>query len=154
MKRFTVDTNILVDLQRLYPRDIFPSTWQALERLVDAGRLCICPDVLEELNRGGDDLHKWAKNYSGFVCNLTEQDVRMVQQLAKAFPGWVQGDRNAADPWLVAHAHTEQRTIVSNEKPAGAGVMNHNQKVPNVAATVGVETLNFFALARSESWTF
>lgn len=154
MSRFTVDTNILINLSRHYPRDIFPGPWNALESMIDAGRLCMCPDVLEELSRGGDDLHGWAKRYDGFVCEVSDEEVATVAEIAQLFPGWVQGEFNAADPWLVAHASAEARVIVTEEKLAGHGVIDKNQKVPNVAAAVGVETVNFFGLARSESWSF
>jgi hypothetical protein len=154
MSRFTVDTNILINLNRHYPRDIFPGPWSAIETLIDEGRLCMCPDVLEELSRGGDDLHAWARRYDNFVCEVTEEEVMTVTQLSSLFPDWVRDDFNAADPWLVAHASAERRTIVSEEKRAGDNVSSKNQKVPNVGATLGVDTVNFFALARREAWSF
>ena len=154
MRRFTVDTNILINLNRHYPRDIFPGPWAALEAMVDDGRLCMCPEVLDELSSGGDDLHSWAQRYDGFVCQVTSEEVLTVAEISRMFPGWVQGEFNAADPWLVAHAASEARPIVTEEKLAGSNVTDKNQKVPNVAASIGVETVNFFGLARTETWSF
>lgn len=154
MKRYTVDTNIIVNLNRLYPRDIFPGPWESVEALIDSDRLCMCPDVLGELNRGGDDVHRWAKNYTGLVCEITTEEANAVASISNDHPGWVQGELNAADPWLVAHALQEGRTIITEEKTAGPGVQDKNQKVPNVAHSIGVGVTNFFGLARAESWQF
>lgn len=114
----------------------------------------MCPDVLDELARGGDELHEWARKYDGFVCDVTQDEVAIVTEISRLFPGWVQGDFNAADPWLVAHATVESREIVTEEKMAGPGVIDKNQKVPNVAQRMGIDSVSFFGLARSESWSF
>lgn len=154
MNQYTLDTNIIIDFQRHYPRDIFPSPWEALEGLVDTQRVCICNEVLEELYRGGDDLHTWAKTYPNLVCPSSAEDIAAAKSISAAHQDWVRESTNAADPFLIAHAKVTKRVVVTNETPKGPGVINKNQKVPNVAATVGVSTITFFEFARSESWRF
>lgn len=154
MTEYTLDTNILVNMNRLYPEDIFPGLWGSLEDLVKAGRICICEEVLEELKRGGDELHSWAKGLQGFACPVSATEPPLVGQISRAHPGWVRGTTNAADPWLVAHALAHNRTIVTEERAAGHGVVDANQKVPNVAAEHGVDSMRFFDLARAEGWAF
>lgn len=154
MSPYTLDTNILVNMQRLYPRDIFPTLWDNLEMLVDVGWACICSEVLVELKRGGDDLHDWAADLPGFVCDLTAEEPATVAQISARHPDWVRGTLNAADPWLIAHAIAHQRTIVSEERQAGPGVEDRNQKVPNVAAENGVQCVRFFEFARTQNWQF
>ena len=154
MSEYTLDTNILINLERRYPRDIFPGVWEAVELLADEQRGCICREVLEELTLGGDNLQNWAKTLNGFVCEVTDDEVTIVVEISAAHPDWVQGQRNAADPWLIAHASVSSRTIVTEETRAGAGVIDANQKVPNVATEHQVETLTFFEFARAEGWSF
>ena len=154
MNSYTLDTNILIGLQQRYPRDIFESAWIALEDTVDDGRACICSEVLDETNRGGDDLYKWAKGYPDFVCDLSKREVDLAAQISRLHPEWVRGTTNAADPFLVAHAKADSLIIVTEERRAGHGVTDRNQKVPNVADEFGVVSMSFFEFARLEGWKF
>lgn len=61
---------------------------------------------------------------------------------------------NAADPFVVAHAAHESSAVVTEEKPAGAGVSDRNQKIPNVAAEYDVTCTNFFAYVKAQGWRF
>ncbi|WP_443027399.1 DUF4411 family protein [Sphingomonas sp. LR61] len=97
-------------------------------------------------------MHSWAKNETGFVCEITAEEIPIVDAISTAHPGWVQGTANAADPWLIAHAAASGRTIVTEERRAGDNVQDQNQKIPNVATEQQVDTINFFALARAEGW--
>jgi len=151
---YTLDTNILINMNRVYPRDIFPTLWDHLEGLVDVGWACICSEILVEVKRGGDELHTWANDLPDFVCELTAIEPATVATISAQHPDWVRGTQNAADPWLIAHAIAHDRTIVSEEREAGPGVEDRNQKVPNVAAENGVECIKFFELARRQSWRF
>ena len=151
MKR-TLDTNILINLERWYPRDIFGFLWQGVEDAVSAGDVCICTAVHNELKRGGDALYDWAKNTPGFVCPLSQADMLEASQISNQYPGWVQQSKNAADPELIAHASNEGREIVSEEKRKGPGAAPHNIKVPNVADDLGISCIDFFTFVRAMGW--
>ena len=152
--KFTLDTNILVGLVRRYPRDIFPAMWDRLEGGVAAGNSCICEAILREVHRGGDELHTWAKNLPGFVCPVTDVELMTVAEIASAHPGWVQGQVNEADPFIIAHAKAERATIVTEETKKGPGTADHNQKIPNVAAEFNVSTITFLDYVRRQNWKF
>jgi hypothetical protein len=151
---YTLDTNILIGLIQRYPRDIFPSIWSALESSIDGGDVCICQDVLIETDRAGDDLFAWAKNYPGLACGITQEEVDLAGEISEAHPDWVRESFNAADPFLIAHASVESRTIVSEESKKGPGTIDRNQKVPNVAEEFGVSCVKFFDFARAGEWQF
>lgn len=151
---YTLDTNILIGMIRRYPRDIFPSVWEALEETIDDGEACICPAVLDETNRGSDDLHMWAKGYPGFECAVTREELETAALISIAHPEWVRGAENAADPFIIAHAKAQSRVVVTEETRKGPGTLDKNQKIPNVADEFGVECKNFFDLARERGWTF
>lgn len=152
--KFTLDTNILIGLGQRYPRDIFPTVWDRLEDTVAAGESCVGEAILHELRRGGDDLHGWARALPRFVCAASRGEFAIVAEIGRAHPGWVRGDRNGADPFLIAHARLDQRTTVTEERRAGRGVSDRNQKIPNIAAEHGVPTVTFFDFLRVHNWRF
>lgn len=152
--KYTLDTNILVNLNRLYPKDIFPAMWKNIESSISAGETCICEAILREIHRGGDALHKWAKGLKGFVCPTSDCEILTVARIANDYPGWVQGQKNEADPFIVAHAYEERSTIVTEETRKGPNTADRNQKVPNVADAYNVASMNFFEYVRSYGWTF
>lgn len=154
MNSYTLDTNILIGLKRHYPRELFAGVWDRLEELVTAGRACICGMVLEELGRGGDVLHSWAKTLDGFVHDPTSEEFQTVGQITAEHPGWVQESKNAGDPFVIAHAKAEGSIIVTEETLRGPGTLDRNLGVPNVAREHGVSYVTFFGLLREENWQF
>jgi hypothetical protein len=151
---YTFDTTVLIGFGRNYPRDVFPTLWDTFEQSVDRGEVCACQAVLDELERGTDELYDWAKRYPHLVCDATQADIDLATEISSAFPDWVREDTNAGDPFVIAHAIVEDRTIVTDEKMAGRGVEPRNQKIPNVAAIYQVATIDFFGFARAEGWKF
>lgn len=152
--KYTLDTNILIGLVQKYPRDIFPAMWANIEASVSEGESCICQAILREVHRGGDDLHKWAKDLPGFVCSATDAELMTVAEIGAAHPGWVQGQLNEADPFIIAHAKVEQSIIVTEENRKGPGTEDKNQKIPNVADEHRVQAIKFFDYVRSYGWQF
>lgn len=150
----TLDTNILIGLVQRYPRDIFPAMWSNIESAVQDGDSCICEAILREVHRGGDELHKWAKELPGFVCPATDEELASVAEIAVAHPGWVQGPLNEADPFVIAHAKAEKSKIVTEETRKGPNTLDKNQKIPNIADEHGVETIKFFDYVREHGWRF
>lgn len=151
---YTLDTNILIGLVQRYPRDIFPAMWSNIEWSVLVGDSCICEAILREVNRGGDELHRWAKDLPGFVCPATDVELASVAEIAVAHPGWVQGQLNEADPFVIAHAKAEVSTIVTEETRKGPNTLDRNQKIPNIADEHEIETINFFDYVRKHGWRF
>lgn len=151
---YTLDSNILINMERLYPRDIFPSLWASIENLVDEREACICEAVLRELERGDDHLHIWAKNLQGFLCTTHQNEVLTVAAITRDHPGWVSGTQNDADPWVIAHGLQEGRTVVTEENLKGPNTPDRNQKIPNVALEHGVPTMKFFGFVKAQGWTF
>lgn len=152
---YTIDTSVLIRLKDTMPMDLFPSVWKNLETLAADGRVCICRQVLVELERGGDDLYDWVKGHIAMTpCEPGDAEVLTVAEIALQFQGWVSGRDNEADPWLVAHGKHESRVVVTNEGPGGPLRQGVNQRIPYVAAQFGVETTDYFDMARKESWSF
>lgn len=151
---FTLDSNILINLIRLYPRDIFGSIWDSIETTVGNGDVCICEAVLREVHRGGDELHSWAKGLNGFTCPTTNEELQTVGEIATAHPEWVRGQVNEADPFVIAHAKESEAVIVTEEGRKGPGTEDRNLKIPNVADEHGVACIKFFDFVRGQGWKF
>jgi hypothetical protein len=151
---FTLDASVLITMERRYPREFFLSLWEAMERAAENREVCICEVAYGELERGNDDLAPWAKEIEGFICGTTDDEILTVNLIARDHPGWVQGQKNNGDPFIIAHAKYEQRTVVTEEKRKGPGTEDRNQKIPNVADEHCVECVTFFEFMRAQRWRF
>jgi hypothetical protein len=141
---YTLDTNILIGLIQRYPRDIFPAMWANIEDSIASGDSCICEAILREVHRGGDMLHN----------SITDAELITVAQIGAAHPGWVQGQLNEADPFVIAHAKAERSIIVTEENIKGPGTADKNQKIPNIASEHRVQVVKFFDYVRAYGWQF
>lgn len=151
---YSIDTNIIVKLNRDQPRDIYPSVWEALEALIAEGRCYMSKTAFEELEKVDDECAPWAKAQPGFVQDATNDELAVVDAISNQHPGWVQDTLNAADPFVIAQAVEQDLVVVTWEKKKGPGVEDHNLGIPNVAEEWEVECINFHELARREDWTF
>lgn len=151
---YAVDTNIIVWLNREQPRDIYPSVWARMEELIADGRAVMPREVHEELKRIDDICAPWAKQQPNFIVEPDAAELAIVASITNAHPTWVQDQANSADPFLIAHAAERGLVVVTLETRKGAGVLDHNLKIPNVADEWNVDCRNFRDLARSEGWVF
>jgi hypothetical protein len=151
---YSVDTSSIIRLHRELPRDVFPTVWDNLERLIASGRAFLPRDCHEELKRKDDHLLTWAPNQSGFVVQPDSNEVGVATQITIAHPDWVQEQQNAGDPWAIANATVHSRVILTEEIMKGPGTIDKNLRIPNVASEFGVSWVNFNQLARDERWSF
>lgn len=152
--RYTLDANILINMERLYPREFFSSLWLSMESAVRGGDICMCEMVQKELGRGDDDLLAWVKQIPGFVCKTTDEELQTVAEISAAHPAWVQGQKNYADPFIIAHAKDDGLIVVTEERRAGPNAEDKNLKIPNVSDEYGVTCMKFFDLLRTQRWKF
>ncbi|RIK10762.1 MAG: hypothetical protein DCC49_02230 [Acidobacteria bacterium] len=143
-----------MDLGRVYPRDVFPGVWESIETLVVEGRAVIPREVLDELERHDPDAYEWAKGLDDFVVEPDDHEIAIVAEIAENHPDWVQGRKNAADPFVVANASGHGRIVVTHERRRGPGVLDHNLGIPNVADEYDLECISLQELARREQWQF
>ena len=151
---YTVDTNIVVTLNRDQPRDVYPSVWHALEGLIAEGRCFMSREAYEELRKVDDECAPWAKAQQGFIHETTDDELAVVAAITNQHPGWVQETLNAADPFIIAQASEQEFVVVTFETRKGQGTLDHNLKIPNVADEWTVQCVTFQELARREGWVF
>lgn len=151
---YTLDTNILIDLKNHYPRTVFPTLWQELEEMVTLEEVCVCQVVAEELKRGYDDVIKWVSCLRGFIHSPNGEEITLAKEISEKHPGWVSDTANYADPFVIAHAKTETRAIVTNETRKGTGFLDKNAKIPNIADEIGVSCLTFLDFLKEKKLVF
>jgi predicted nucleic acid-binding protein len=115
---YSIDTSALMEAWvRHYPPDVFPTLWEQIEKLVEAGRLLAIDEVLGELERKSDDLHDWAKQHAGMFISTDEAIMRRAAAVLKQFPSLAepQSLRGKADPFVIALAMERNLTLVTME---------------------------------------
>ncbi|GIT81877.1 hypothetical protein LLS1_35460 [Leifsonia sp. LS1] len=88
------------------------------------------------------------------MCPVTDAELLTVAQLGADHPGWVQGQLNEADPFIIAHAKAEGSIVVTEESRKGPNTEDRNQKIPGIADEHGVDVAEFFDSVRAYGWQF
>jgi len=148
MTTFCLDTNAFIEAFRYYPRDPFGKLWDTLEAWGQEGRIAAPHEVLEELSKIEDDLYGWAKTQAGLFRQPEEAVQRQVIAILKAHPEWVDAEtqRPVADPWVIAQACVDGRTVVTQERPAGGP--GGLPKIPNVCDEMEIGCVAWLGLVR------
>jgi hypothetical protein len=151
---YCFDTSALLEAwARYYPPDVFPSFWERIEESITDGAI-VCPDeVLVELAKKEDDLHKWAKARANLFHPLTEDVQRAAGRVLAAFPRLVdtRRGRSQADPFVIGLAMTADRTVVTAEKASGKP---EKPRIPNVCDSLSVKWIPLIDFMRKQGWQF
>jgi len=151
---YVLDSSPLIKLNRDQPMELYPSVWEKIEELMASGRAILPSEAKREIDHKDDPLKAWLNLRPSVVLEATGADLAAVQRISVAHQDWVQGRKNAADPFIIAAAITHGAVIVTDERFAGAGAVGTNIRLPNVAAEHGVECIGFTELVRREQWRF
>lgn len=152
--RYVLDSSCLIKLNRDQPLELYPSVWEKVDDLTGAGWAILPSEAKREIDHKDDALKAWVKLRPAIVVEATIDDLALVQAISAAHPDWVQGRKNAADPFIIAAAVVHGGVIVTDEKFAGPGAVGTNVRLPNVAAEHGIECIGFTDLVRREQWRF
>lgn len=156
MAKYCFDTSALIEgWVRSYPYDVFPTLWSNLERMIEDGDI-LCPDeVLIELAKKEDDLHKWAKLKKKLFYPLDNDLQVAVVEVLTYYPGLAaqKSSRNHADPFVVALAKITNRIVVSGEKNRGNpdGLI---PKIPDVCQAYDIRCITLLQFIRDQKWNF
>lgn len=151
---YCIDTSALIDLPRHYPQTVFPPVWSSLEQLIVAERLIAPKEVLRELAKKDDAVHKWARANGQMFVVLDGPQQTLLSQIMNDYQGWVDVSATTpvADPFVIALARTggSPRCVVSHENAGGPGAV----KIPNVCRGYAVEHIRLVDVFVKEGWTF
>ncbi|MFB3737472.1 MAG: DUF4411 family protein [Candidatus Velamenicoccus archaeovorus] len=159
---YLLDANVFIQAKnQYYGLDIVPAFW---DWLVDAnadGKVFSIEKVAQELLGYGDELSDWTRNRvraGGFFLSPDVPVLDSLREVAK----WAQAQPftkavvneffQAADYYLVAHAHAHGHTAVTQEvyEPASTRKI----KIPNACQALGVPWINTYAMLRAEGARF
>ena len=153
MTVYCIDTSALIAAwQERYPPENFPAFWGRVEALITAGRLVAPIEVLNEITKRSDELHKWLAERKGMFRELDEPIQIAAAAVLGKFPRLV-GERKlrtSADPFVIALAQVEQLQIVTDEKPTGK---IERPNIPDVVSALGMTpTMGLLEMIKAERW--
>ena len=164
---YVVDTSSLVNVQRTYPLAVFPGVWDQLAELAQAGRLISAREVLNELERGGDDeIYKWAKDYKFMFQDPDGEQIEVTKEIVNhpQFGGLFDIDSETpdADPFVIALAAVQQRrgsifpsqhVVVADEARVRPG---QKPRIPDVCKDQRYQLgcISILEMFKREGWEF
>lgn len=144
VERFVVDSSILIELGRTYPKRALPGIWSNLSKLTTAGMLLFPREVYREIENGSDDAVSWSREHSQAFYEEDLEQQREVKRILLRCPRFSDPSRTTphADPWVVALAIVKGCTVVSNEKNGRVAPAERDAvKIPDVCSVFGVQHL-------------
>lgn len=153
MLKYSLDTSAILDgWNRNYPPDVFPTVWRRIEYLAARGDLVATEEVLKELEKQDDDVHKWLKARSRMVIPIDAEIQAEVKRILAAYPRLVNSrqNRHQADPFVIALARIQNGVVVSAEDRRSM----INPKMPDVCADLGIRHVRLVEVLRGFGYTF
>jgi predicted nucleic acid-binding protein len=152
---YLLDSNVFIEAKNsYYGFDFAPGFWEWLNKEHANENVFSIQMVRDELIGGDDELADWAKARGNDF--FLPPDNAMLPSLA-TIAAWAQGGRyeagaanlflQAADYYLVAHAHAHGFDVVTHEK---VSTSTKKIKIPDACIAHNVKALNTFQVLRIE----
>jgi predicted nucleic acid-binding protein len=152
---YLLDANVFIQAKNLhYGFDFCPGFWDWIDRSNHDAKVFSITKVFDELRAGGDELAEWAQpRRERLFLAPDEQVIDSLRVLSR----WANAGRyeqtgvatflQAADYYLVAHAHAHDMTVVTHERPSDS---RRRIKIPDACVGMGVEFMSTSTLLRTE----
>lgn len=146
---YCLDANVLIQAwQKYYSPKFCPQYWDLLNNLGVEERIFIPEIVREEIVRTEDDLSAWLKSSKIPIRKIDESVTSCLKSIYSQDPIHMQlvdntKARSLADPWVIAHAISEDATVVTKEEKVTAP-NSKRIKIPNVCENMKVRWINDF----------
>ncbi|MDQ6949473.1 MAG: DUF4411 family protein [Actinomycetota bacterium] len=156
---YLLDSDVFIQAKNLhYGFDFCPAFWEWIDERYADGTVRSIEKVGDELIGGDDDLANWARQRRAdfFVRPdaLVLPSLRATSAWASAAgyePAGVNIFLQAADYYLVAHAHAHDQTVVTHERPSTS---TKKIKIPDACIGLGVKCATPFQMLRAEHARF
>ncbi|HHN67940.1 MAG TPA: DUF4411 family protein, partial [Thermopetrobacter sp.] len=143
MTRYLLDANVFIQAKNLhYGFDFCPAFWEWLERKNGEESVASVEMVGSELAAGEDELTNWAKRQGEKF--FLPRDAKVLSAYGKVTkwvtsngyePAAISTFLSVADSWLLAHALTYERVVVTHERAADT---IKKVKIPNACIGLGI----------------
>ncbi|MCC0057777.1 MAG: DUF4411 family protein [Hyphomicrobiaceae bacterium] len=126
-------SSLLAAWNELYPIGHFPTVWEHLAALVEAGRAIAPVEVRHEVEKRDDGLFKWLKTNKAMFVDVDEPVQVRQRDILTKFPRLVAERKNrfSADPWVIALALERGAAVVTDER---ATLKPLRPNIPDVCA--------------------
>jgi hypothetical protein len=151
---YLLDSDVFIQAKNLhYGFDFCPAFWDWIEAQRQTGAVLSIEKVRDELLAGGDELATWAQRHGDDF--FVKPDASVLPSL-RAASVWASGAGyepaavniflQAADYYLVAHAHAGDHIVVTHEVPSGS---LKKIKIPDACIGLGVKCMTPFEMLRT-----
>jgi hypothetical protein len=150
--KYVIDTSTFIQMDRMYPKDIFQSLWLNLENSLNNSTIISHQEVYNELLNKLDDLSKWTKERKQcFYQHDFIEESKIITKIGEKYENFIIKPKEFyADPWIIAQAKVKSLKIITEEKISG-----NKERIPKIAKELfGFECLSLFDLMRKEGWVF
>lgn len=157
---YCIDSSSIIDMNRIYPMDVFQGIWDEVNALAKTRRIIAPAEVFDEIRAGDDDLVPWTKKHKKMFIPIQPEHVSFVQSIQKQFPFLAHPEKTGpnADPWLIAIALSMNKSAGELFKTKCLIVTEESKTKPNrlpfVCKYYGIECINNMGLFRREKWKF
>ena len=152
---YLLDANVFIQAKNEhYGFDFCPGFWDWIDQANGERRAFSITQVLDELRAGEDALADWAHQRRDRL--FVAPDDPVIDSL-RALSQWANAGRyeqtgvsaflQAADYYLVAHAHAHDMTVVTHEVPSDS---TRKIKIPDACIGMGVSFMRTPTMLRSE----
>ena|SRR5208337_1571608 len=154
---YVFDNSPLSVLFKNFYRKTFPTLWERFDELIADGRLVSTREVLREVADGPSEaLREWAAQNQNLFATPVGAEGAFVAKIYTVthfqqnieLQKILKGGKNA-DPFVIAKAAVEDRTVVTMEQLKPNGV-----KIPNICKHFRVKCLSLQDFMEEEGWTF
>lgn len=150
---YCIDTSALIDLKRLYPRKIFPSLWENIEKLISQGRIVSPREVFKELEQyadKNDELLKWTKKHKKMFKDLDDAQMQHIHKILNEYPKLVDASKQGpqADPFIIALAMADGHCVITQESQTKIN------KIPDVCKKYDVKCISLIEFFIEQKWKF
>ena len=152
--KYSIDTSAILDgWRRYYPPDVLPDVWTGFDDLIKKGHLVASEEVLVELQKRDDEVHKWAKKRKKMFVAIDDPIQQAVSSILGAHEKLVdtRKNRSAADPFVIGLALVHGCTVVTGERATGSA---DRPNIPDVCTALGIRSIGLLELFREQGWRF
>ena len=139
MNKCCLDTNVFIEpWKRYYSPKFTKGYWDLLHKLAKKGVIFSPIEVKKELKKVDDELSRWIKDKT-FFKEPDESIQVYLKKIMKKYPRLVDSTRgrSIADPWVIAHAQSENAVVVTTEQTAPKRI-----KIPDVCAKENIPCID------------
>lgn len=153
---FSFDSSAFIHAwHRAYRPKNFTTFWTNLREAILANHIVASTEVLLELQRKDDDIHRWCKQLAeSMSVEVDDEQQQHMQHLMGTYPRLVDTvkGRSGADPFVIAIARMRPgKIIVVSEEDVGK---KDSPRIPDVCRAEGIRCFKLADFIEECNWSF